>query len=232
MRQRSSIVGLFAPAVVALVAFGTACGGSTGPGSNNFARVTMSQALAGPPSPTSVGPAVVGDDTGSIVSPNAVGQLSVQLDRVELQRSGSGTWVSVSVTARDGSVDLQNLPGPRQGQEVAAAEVDPGDYRNVRVSLSGARVTFTEEVTVPGVGDAASQTFEAGTTHDLTLTGGSEAGFEIPTNAFSISDNAGATVQIVVDLPTSVTGMAVSQQGLQMAPAFSAEARGAAGTDG
>lgn len=220
---------------LALAALLAGCGDGTGPAGSGSVQVNMASggsASGAVQVSTSLTPP--GARAG-VVSLSQVESVEVTVNRVEVLRVGAdsasadsaGPWVALQVEGGSQTVDLTDLPSG-DGVTVASAELDPGDYRNVRLFFSGATVTFTEDVSFPG-GGQGGRTFEAGTAHELTVPSGAETGIKVNTGSFTVDDETGATVNLLADTDASVDGIVVSGQGLIMKPVLTGRARTSAG---
>lgn len=211
-----------------LVPVAAACGGdSTGPEASNSVQVTLRKAEAAPDPVGSTSPSA-GVATGDLVTLPDVQVLNVTVTRVEVRAVGSDEdgWVSVSVLNDSQTADLLTLPESGDGIALASSELDPGDYRNVRLFFSDATITFRETTTVRGEQGASDQEFDGENPHELTIPGGQEAGLQLATESFAVpaSEEGGNVVRVLVDVTASIGTIAVTpDQGLIMNPALEAE---------
>lgn len=231
---------------LALVALMAGCGDGTGPAGSGTVQVNMSSggsASGNVQVATSLSPP---DARAGVVSTSQVASVEVTVNRVEVLRAdadtagadsasaGSGGWVTLQVEGGSQTIDLTELPSG-DGVTVASAELDPGEYRNVRLFFSSATVTFSEDVTFPGgggqggQGGSGGQTFEAGTAHDLFVPSGDQTGLKVNTGSFTVDGDTGATVNVLADTDASIGKIVVTGRGLLMTPVLTARAEESAG---
>lgn len=219
---------LAAALVAALLPLAAACGGDgTGPDlSDSSVQVTLrkSEPTVGPIADRS--PSFSHEETDALVTLASIESLSLTLDGVEVFRLSSdgsgGSWVPLGAAGAQ-QVFVLALPGEGDGDLVASADLDPGDYRDVRLSVPDAAVTFSQDATVPGGEGSSSQDVQAGSTHDLIIPNGADPGLELSAASFSIPGETGTTVRVIIDVPESISAMVSSDQGLVMSPVLSAE---------
>lgn len=227
MSHRSSPRTLAVALAAALVPLAAACGDSTGPEERNFVQVTLRKASAGPGPVNDMSPSGAGAATGSLITLPDVQSITVTVNRVEVLPVGSaaaGGWVSLPVINDSKTVDLLTLPESGNGTLLASSDLEPGDYRNVRLFFSGATITFRETVTVRGASGASEQEFEGGTPHQLTIPGGQESGLELTTESFTVPGEQGeGTVRVLADVTATLGTIVVTEQGLIVNPVLEAE---------
>lgn len=234
MIHRPSPRALALVVAAALLPLAAACGGdSTGPESSASVQVTIRRSTPGPGPVGTVSPTGADPATADIVTSSDLSSLEVTIDRVEVLPAGGGgdAWVEVPVIGDSKTVELLTLTESGNGESLAGSDLDPGDYRNVRISVSEASVTFRENTTVQGTGGASSQEFEAGVAHPLTLPGAA-SGIELSTSTFTVPSPGGGLVRVMVDTRATVGTLAVSEQGLVMSPALTAETGSVEDSDG
>lgn len=233
MTQRPSPSSLTLLLAAFLVPLASACGDdATGPEADTSVRVTLERAGASPGPVNSASPSADGArqgpaNQGNIVTLPDVQSIEVTVSGVRVLPAGAGGQdggVSLSVVGGSRTVQLLSLPASGGGTPLASAEVEPGDYRNVRIFFSGASVTFTDSVTVRGAGGTADRAFAGGTPHEVTIPGGQESGLElVPEESFSVpGERGGQTVRLVADVTASVGTISVTDAGLVMNPVLSA----------
>lgn len=232
MRFPNLLGGRLSPAFalsmsVALAAAVTACDDNTGPAGSGTLEVTMSQTSSGGSASLTAAPSDAG--TAGVVDLSNVTSVSVAVERVQVLRVDGDAWVDLTVVGGTQTVDLVDLPEPGASVTVAADQLEPGDYRNVRLFSASSTVTFSEDVTFPGQGGASQQTFEAGTAHDLSVPSAEETGLKVPTASFTISEGASGTVNVLADVDASVQSIVLTAEGLLMTPVLTAEASGSGG---
>ena len=124
----------------ALLAVG--CQESTGGG---LALVHVSMAQTGASSSAALAPQLV---TTGAIDPAIVAVLTVQLDAVELQTSGSG-WQRVDLASPVQPFDLKALPTTGSGTPIALGDVEvEAGACQARLFVSNPVIKFNQEVTV------------------------------------------------------------------------------------
>lgn len=210
----SSATGLLAlTAVFAL----TACEDGTGPAGTGEAQVILTS-TDGTASSVATSVATSTPTVARSATLDQVSSITVEVERVEVRPAGSqssaaGPWVSLDLTTTT-SLDLMDLGAT--GVEIAADDVEAGDYRGVRLFLGNATITFNEDVTF-GSGPE-EQTFAGGVAHDLIIPSSGETGVKIPEASFTVEEDATGTVEITFDPAASVQNVNLSAEGIMMAP--------------
>lgn len=227
MIDRPSPPALAVVLAAVLASLAAACGGdSTGPETSASVQVTIRKSTPGPGPVNTASPGTPADPTtAEILTSSDLSALEVTIDRVEVLPSGAqgdDAWVSVSVIGDSKTADLLTLAESGNGEPLASSDLDPGDYRNVRIFVSDASVTFRQTTTVEGTGGASSREFEGGTPHPLTIPG-AQSGIELATGTITVPSPGGGMIRVLVDTRASVGTIAVSEQGLIMSPALTAE---------
>lgn len=231
--------------VVTTAALLAGCGDGTGPAGSGSVQVTMSGGGSASGNVQVAASLTPPEARAGVVSASQVSSVEVTIQRVEVGRVGADTaasdtasddggWVELQVEGGSQTVDLVGLPSSDEGVAVASAELDPGDYENVRLFFSEATVTFSEEVTFPGGGGGGQggpggQTYGAGTAHELFVPSGAETGLEVPTASFTVDGETGATVNVLADTDASIGNIVVTGNGLLMTPVLTARAEESAG---
>lgn len=237
--SRSSLALLLSLGLVALLA---GCGDGTGPAGSGTVQVNMSSGGSASGNVQVAASLSPPDARAGVVSTSQVSSVEVTVNRVEVLRveadtagadsasAGSGGWVTLQVEGDSQTIDLTELPSG-DGVAVASADLDPGEYRNVRLFFSSAAVTFSEDVTFPGGGQGGQggQTYEAGTAHELFVPSGDQTGLKVNTASFTVDGETGATVNVLADTDASIGNIVVTGNGLLMTPVLTARAEESAG---
>jgi hypothetical protein len=151
------------------------------------------------------------------VSLEDVASIEVTISAVQAIRRGgdeaeAGGWVDLALSAAaQNPIDLLSLPG--SGIEIAAAELAPGEYGNIRIRFSDATISLNVDLSV------GPRTFAAADSpHPLFIPSGAQTGIKIPTAGFVVGDSGGETVMIEFDSALSVQTIAATGAGLLMTP--------------
>lgn len=206
--------------ILALGFAAAACDGSaTGPEGNGLVTVTMAEG-AGSAAATSAASSAFGLEAAEGNVPmEEIGSINVTITGVEVLRTGGDAegsdagWVSVAVEGGSVTVDLLALS--EDGVALAEGELEPGDYRNVRLFFSDAEIVLEGEVSL------GAQTFEPGT-YELFIPSGDQTGIKVPTETFTVAEE-GATVTVLSDTEASVRTVNVTGNGFLMTPVLTAE---------
>lgn len=153
----------------------------------------------------------------SAVALDQIASIEVTVDRVEVHREGDGEgpggWRSVTVDPPV-TVDLLGLPDDGM-VEVASEDLPAGHYDGLRFFFGDATIIFDSEQAVPGPGED----IPAGEPVPLTIPSGAQTGVKVPNAGFDVSDDAGATVEVVFEEDVSVQNVTVTGTGeVIMAP--------------
>lgn len=213
-RRQGIVSGAVALAAMVVL---TACGDGTSPAGTGEAQVVMSST---DDFASSVATSVA--TSTPMVAQSAtldqVASITVDVERVDVRPAGSqssaaGPWVSLDLTTTT-SLDLMDLGAT--GVQIAADDVQAGDYRGVRLFLANATITFNEDVTF-GSGPE-EQTFAGGVAHDLIIPSSEQTGVKIPEASFTVEEDATGSVEITFDPAASVQNVNLSAEGIMMAP--------------
>lgn len=142
--------------------------------------------------------------------------------------ANDGGWVTVAAAGQ--TVDLMALP--EEGIELGSAELTAGDYRGVRLFVSDATITFSEDVQFGNPNDT-DNVFEADTAHPLEIPSADRTGVKLPRLAFTVTEGDAETVDVGFDADASVRNVVATGHGtLKMSPVLVAGPRGSGGPGG
>jgi hypothetical protein len=163
-------------------------------------------------------PAVVRSQVTSVeVTLSAVHAL-----RVGANEDDEGGWVRFPIVPAQ-TFDLLDLPTSVDNALVLPrGDAEAGAYRNIRLIIDDATVTFGTEVTV------GPRTWAANTPHPLRIPGPSETRLKVPTARFVIEDSDDDDVtfiDVVFNPNTSIQKITATPNFLLMAPVLLATPR-------
>jgi len=159
---------------------------------------------------------------------NQVSALEVTLTAVHALRLGANEdeesgWVQIPIVPSQ-TIDLLDLPTSADNPMVLPrGELQAGEYRNIRLIVENATITFGTPVTV------GPRTWAADMPHPLRIPGPSETRLKIPTARFEVgasSDDDDLTfIDLVFNPGTSVQTIAATPNFILMAPVLLATPR-------
>ena len=220
-------------ALLGLMALSLACGADGGPvpptdGASLQLRLSQS---AGLPVVLSTSGAVQPGGTSTVdpsrdaaVVRGNVSSLLVTIVRVDALRLGASeddeaSWVRIPVVPGI-TVNLQELPlSAETARELPPGTIAPGSYRNIRLVISDASITFSTPVEV------GQRTWAAGTPHALRIPGPSETRIRIPTAAFTLAESDDAQIDLVLDPESSVQTITATPNFILLSPVLTASRR-------
>jgi hypothetical protein len=125
-----------------------------------------------------------------------------------LGNAGGAAWTRIPL--EDSEVDLFAL-GDGEVAEIAFGELPAGRYRNVRLYLSGAWITFATDMTI------GNTTIPAGEEVELRISSADKSGLKIPASHFEVVADAEEALLLIFDR-TSVSSLKKTGQAIQMSP--------------
>ncbi len=197
------------------------CDNITGPTGTVEVRLTQSaQATQSLTASTLLAGSLEGETTSRIPLSH-VSSIEVTVTRVDALRRGaseeeSAAWVSLDVSNDAKILDLLTVPS-EGGITLAAGALEDGQYENLRLFISGATITFSNDVTI-GSGPNP-RTLPAGT-HDLRIPSSAQSGIKIPVSFQVSRSQEGETTVVSVDFDSSasVRSLQWTAKGVQMSP--------------
>lgn len=220
-------------ALLGLIAFTLACGsdGGTLPSAGGASlQLRLSQSASLPVTLANSGAVQRGGTSAVDAPPSAavvrgnVSSLLVTIVRVDALRLGANededaSWVRMPVVPAI-TVDLLDLPlALEAARELPPGTIEPGAYRNLRLVISDASITFTTPVQV------GQRTWAAGTPHPLRIPGPSDTRIKIPTASFTLADAEDAQIDLVLDPGASVQTITATPNFILMSPVITASRR-------
>jgi hypothetical protein len=214
--------------VSAIAATVVACSAdSTGPRAGTGGlqlRVTQTASSAA----TLIAAASLEDAPMPAVVRGQVTSVEVTLTAVHALRMGANeddesAWVRIPISPAQ-TIDLLNLPTTSDAPLLLPrGDLPIGAYRNLRLIVENATVTFGETVTV------GPRTWAANTPHPVRIPGPSETRLKVPTARFDVGEANGNGELIFIDLvfdpSTSVRQITATPNFLLMAPVLQATPR-------
>lgn len=156
---------------------------------------------------------------GGNVSPEQVAAVNVTITRVDAHLAGAAEesgWVTIELAAPI-VLDLLALPtDPADAIPLPKGELAVGTYTNLRLHVSDATITFTEDVTIGG--GPVAKTWEAGTPHPLRIPGPPDTHVKVPMASFVVEEGETTEIDLVFDAGTSIQSIQATPLFLQMAP--------------
>lgn len=158
------------------------------------------------------------------VSLEAVQSIDVTITEIRALRVDAGGvdagWVTIDLGGPV-ELDLMALPTTAEGAVSLNGSLEVGTYRNLRLIVSEASITFNTEVTIGG--GPAAVTYEAGTAHELEIAGPPESRLILPTTSFVVSAESDANADVIFDAGTSVQSIVATPLFLMIAPVLIAQ---------
>lgn len=195
------------------VLFSAASGGASASLQPSFSlAVEQSQGKAGP------------------VALSDVKSIDVKIVRVQVLRADTAAKTDSVITLdvkSGGKINLLALPTKVESAlQLAAGTLPAGTYSNLRLVFDSASITFKKSITAGG-GPKAT-TYKADTAYALAIGDDEKSGkasIKLPTGSFTVSKEAGATVNVLFSGTESVKKIIVTPNGIKMPPVLSGSSK-------
>ncbi len=222
MSRRFMLVAVMAASVVA-------CGDDgTGPNGSDRGSLQLRFSQTASTSTGFTERATLDDVPLPAVVRNQVSSVEVTLTAVHALRIGANeeqesAWVQIPIVPAQ-TIELLDLPTATENAVLLPrGELEAGTYRNIRLIVEDASITFNTPVTV------GQRTWAANEAHPLRIPGPSETRLKVPTASFTIGDDDDADETTFIDLVfnpgTSVQTIAATPNFILMAPVLLATPR-------
>jgi hypothetical protein len=194
-----------------------ACQGTTDPNGSGSGSVQLNLSQTGGASLLAASLAPLGGNVGL----DAVGSVEVTLTRVEALPQGAvngadGAWVVIELGAPV-TLDLMDLPTAAEDAiKLPKGELAAGTYFNLRLFVSDATITFSEDVTVGG--GPAEVTYVADTPYPLRIASPLDTRLLVPTGTFVVTEGESTEIDLIFDLGASVRSIVATPLFLLMTP--------------
>lgn len=139
--------------------------------------------------------------------------------RVDGDENDESAWVRFPIVPSV-SLDLMDLPtSVDNALTLPVGELPAGTYKNLRLHVTDATISFSQAVEV------GQRTWAAGEAHPLRIPGSDATKIKIPTASFVVVADDASEVDLVLQVGTSVQTIAATPNFILMAPVLLANNR-------
>jgi len=225
---KATAAGLSVVIAAGLMACNEPQGANDNPGASEpqLAHVQLLLSQGGASSTATAPPSASGEQ--GRVTTNDVSSLTVTVTRVQFLRAdstedGDSGWVEVALD-EPATLDLLALPTTDESPIVfASGTVEAGSYRQVRLFVNDAQITFSRDLTV------GQATFTADTEYPVTIPSVDQTGIKTDAAFDVVADDTGAVADVPLFFDPSATFVNATVAGsgtVMLAPVITANMGG------